>query len=93
MGNYKNCSRCSCFKSKFGLCPEGYIFISDDPNSCLGPMYGICEAGLNEEMKAWWLKNGNLKPEDCENIPCYKATELDEKMDNLLSSLDRLIKK
>ena len=84
MGNYKNCSRCAKYKCEYGTCPDGYVFVSENESSSLGPKYAICLDGRNETMKQWWLNNGNLAPDKTEELPCYQATDFDNALDKLI---------
>lgn len=89
----KHCYNCKHYKHSFGSCPEGYVFISDNLESCLGVKYGICEKGNNETMKKWWDNNSNLPENKAEELPCYQATDIDAALAHLIETCDELINK
>lgn len=89
----KNCSRCKCYKNSYGTWPDGYIFISENEDSCLGKKYAICENGNNEIMKKWWIENGDKNPKEAEDLFCYIATEFDIALDEILDTASKLLDK
>ena len=91
--SYRNCSQCKAYKNSYGLCPDGYIFISENEDSCLGKKYAVCENGHNEVMKQWWIENGDLKPSETKDLFCYQATDFDIALDNVIDLCSKLLNK
>lgn len=93
MATRKHCGNCRHYKGSFGVCPEGYVFISENPDSCLGAYYGICKNGNNETMKQWWDNNSHLPSSEGEELPCYESTDMNACLDDLLELCDKLTSK
>lgn len=75
------CNECRHGKTAFddGMTPvdKDMSFIVKNEESCLGAMYGKCEAGHTEKYVNWWHENGNKRgPENRTQMECYEPTDV-----------------
>lgn len=91
---------CKCNQCKFGITKYSEVELGKEylktnySSPALGDMYVKCDAGNNQIILDWWLKNGSLIKDKISNVNCDKfdLPELNKKLDQVINMLDRLNK-
>jgi len=88
------CNNCKYGKTAFedGMNSiEGMTFLSKNPDSVLGAMYGTCMNGNIDTFVKWWKDAVGVPSSETKDVPCYEPTELSKHMDGMLGTLDKML--
>jgi len=88
------CNDCKHGKTSFdkGITSiEGMTFLTKNPDSVLGSMYGICGNGNQDTFVDWWKNAVGVPSDENPDVPCYEPTDLHKSVDSMLGTLDEML--
>lgn len=96
MKGEKNCHNCKHNHIVFGSDKkENDIVLSDNKDSCLGPMYGHCLAGNIEIFKEWYEKNKDVPISEMQETICenFEFPDIIKAMNDLIKHAENILNK
>lgn len=70
---------------------DGMTLLSENKDSCLGNMYGICDNGNQDTFVKWWKAGIGIPSSETKDVDCYESTEHTKKLDEMIELADDIL--